>query len=241
VRKGTKNTVVFFVILGAVALGAIILHDREPRYKGLPLSKWLHLPKEQPRLLVVPADAQEALLKMGTNAIPTALRWISYERPAWTAYEPSLLPGTTRAVYNRIKHALSSNAMILANNRADSAVNIFLVLGAKAASAAPRLQELAISSSDEQRTWRCLLALSFTGHQAIPALLTIVTNAQASTARPLAIQLLARFQTNALPAVPTLSACLNDTNAEVANSAAEALGTIAPQGPGDLPLRMSTP
>jgi HEAT repeat protein len=239
VGKGSKSRVVFFVILSAIAVGAIVLHDREPRYKGKTLSKWLHLSKEKPELLVVPGEAQEALLQIGTNAIPTALRWISYERPAWTMYAPSTLPGTARAVYNRIKETLVSNATTLANNRADSAVNIFLVLGSNAASAAPRLQELAVSSSDEQRARRCLLAISYMGHQAIPALLTIVTNSEASTARLFAIQLLPRFQTNALPAVPTLSSCLKDTNTEVATAAAQALGKIAPWAPADGALRMS--
>lgn len=77
--------------IAALGLIAIFAHvSREPSYAGHPLSHWLLLtyqtnwdaaigspvnPKEQ---------AADAVRHIGTNALPSLMRWIHYKEPAWS-------------------------------------------------------------------------------------------------------------------------------------------------------------
>jgi HEAT repeat protein len=76
-----------------------------------------------------------------------------------------------------------------------------------------------------------LMALGGIGPDALPALLSILTNAIASGTRLGAIQAIAGMGTNAAAAVPTVLRYVDDKNDMVASQAVSALGAI---GPGNL-------
>ena len=71
------------MFLGAlVLLGLLIfvlVKPNEPSYAGHTLSYWLNAPASAEQ----PDEAVRALQAIGTNAIPTLLRWINYEPTPW--------------------------------------------------------------------------------------------------------------------------------------------------------------
>jgi len=220
------KVIILLACLPILAVLAMTLPHRELRYKGKSITQWLHPEGKPAESLIVPVEAQDAILKMGTNAIPTALRWISYERSDWTPYDLFKVKGISLGLLQ--KKSTESEAHFVSNHidRALDGENIFVVLGPIAQPAIPELTRLAVTSSDEQRLHHCVNALSYTGSNAIPALLNIITNAQ-TEARCYAISLLPRFQTSALPAVPILVSCAHDENTRVASAAKAALGQLS--------------
>ena len=73
----------FLLFLGAlVLLGLLIfvlVKPNEPSYAGHTLSYWLNAPASAEQ----PDEAVRAIQAIGTNAIPTLLRWINYEPTPW--------------------------------------------------------------------------------------------------------------------------------------------------------------
>lgn len=65
----------------AVTLTAFLLwpREREPEYKGVPLSAWLERSRRDP-------DFAPALKHIGTNALPFLIRAVKYEEPRWKAW-----------------------------------------------------------------------------------------------------------------------------------------------------------
>src|SRR5947209_3191320 len=75
-----------YFILGVVVLAGVLVavfrREREPEYKGKPLSFWVRDLRAQG----MPEGhtlADEAILHIGTNALPYLLKWIQYKQPAF--------------------------------------------------------------------------------------------------------------------------------------------------------------
>ena len=194
--------------------------DQEPSYNGRLLSQWL-ADLQPGRAGGHPTEG--AVRAMGTNAIPTLLKWISYQH---SSPERS---GQTRPTASASGASGANHGpTLIPEERARRAVYAFRFLGAVARPAIPQLTQLARSSSDGNRADRCAESLAAIGAEAIPSLLSLATNSPLP-ARWYAIAALEYFASDpaAEAAVPALIGCLGDTN-ENARIAEEA-GTVLSQ------------
>jgi hypothetical protein len=187
-----------FVVLCA---SAAIAADQEPSYNGRLLSQWLgDLQLGQAGVGVSPTEA--AVRALGTNAIPTLLKWISYERPL--SQQMSEAQATTTW---RPSRKLSPAEL------AERSRYAFGMLNAAARPAIPELTRLARTSSDPERAYCCAASLASIGPETIPSLLSLATNSPPWT-RYHAIGWLKRLARDpeAALVVPVLIHCLDDTN-----------------------------
>jgi hypothetical protein len=80
-----RRNKILIAVAGALPTAALVLAVRpehEPSYDGRPLSEWLHVcscRKPERPTYDEREKAAQAIRHMGTNAIPTLLRWISYD------------------------------------------------------------------------------------------------------------------------------------------------------------------
>src|SRR5713101_6945786 len=80
-----------YLILGLVLLAGVLVavfrREREPEYGGKRLSEWVMVigHSDPATGSIQRAEAADAIRKIGTNAFPYLLKWISYETPAWKA------------------------------------------------------------------------------------------------------------------------------------------------------------
>jgi len=193
-------------ICGFVALcaWAVIAADAEPSHNGRPLSEWLADVRCSTGVTLVgaPNPPKDAIQAMGTNALPTLLKWISYE--------PSPSDKFPLAAYVPLHwqwHTLNPDEL------GDSAPSGFGYLGAVARPAMPELMRLARASSGPDRAQRCAVALAAIGPEAIPNLLSLATNGPSWT-RYWAVSALEFFsrKPEGLQTMPVLIKCLGDTN-----------------------------
>ncbi len=189
--------------------------DQEPSYNGRLLSEWLADAHAGPGFSVVgaPDPPREAIRAIGTNAIPTLLKWISYEP------SPSERSGETGEDVPRWRwHTLSRKEL------ADSTQSAFGFLGALARPAIPELTRLARTSSDPERAERCAVSLAGIGPEAIPNLASLATNGPASIryAGAFGLEYFSR-KPEGVRTLPALIECLADTNTPVSGSAQRSL------------------
>lgn len=205
------------VILSAsVAVAA----QQEPSYNGRPLSEWLGDIRLELRISG-PEPYQQAIRAIGTNSIPTLLKWISYER---SGSQQSSQTGEP-VEHPRPKHNLNPEAL------AERTLYAFRALGAVARPAIPELTRLARASSDPERAQRCTASLADIGPEAIPSLLSLATNGPPWT-RYWAVNELEYFarEPEGVQAMPVLIRCLGDTETSypVAGSAQRVLLSMGP-------------
>ena len=191
----------FFVLCGS----ALIAADAEPSYNGRLLSEWL-ADVSAGAVFGTTTRAEEAIRAMGTNAIPTLLKWISYER------SPSDRFPRAREVPQYYRwHTLNPDEL------AYTAPSGFEFLGAMARAAVPELTRLARTSSDPERADRCTAALAGIGPEAIPSLLSLATNGPPLT-RYWAVNGLEYFarKPEGVQTLPVVIRCLGDTEGSYA-------------------------
>src|ERR1043165_9108040 len=153
--KRWKWIVVLACIL-TLALVWAFLPESEPSYQGRKFSQWV----DQYQSGWNVAEAQVAICAIGTNAIPTGLKWISYpsspSRRNFATLVGRLAPRLKRVILNP-------------EERAYDAVTVFATLGPEARSAIPELTRLAQNSADPERADRCIQALTWLGPEALPS------------------------------------------------------------------------
>jgi len=204
-------------LVAAVAL-MYVSRDREPYHDGRSLSDWLedltdHSPEGEPEL------AEGAIGQIGTNAIPFLVRYGSDAPPLWWLKSGEALEasgawlGCDWGAPWRRREA-----------RRDGALMALGILGNKAVSTIPELTQLMNSPGDYERAKLATYALGCIGPEALPPLMTVLTNPQ-SPMRGMAALNLSMLGTNARPAVPILIGYLQDPS-ELAACAAVSLGRL---------------
>jgi hypothetical protein len=187
----------------ALCVSAVIAADAEPSHNGRPLSDWLADVRAGPGFSIVgrPNPPKDAVRAMGTNAIPTLLKWISYERSPSDNFPPA------PEVPHWRWHTLNPDEL------GDAADSGFGFLGPVALPAIPELVRLARTSSGPDRAERCAVALAAIGPEAIPNLLSLATNGPSWT-RYWAVSALEFFshKPEGVQTMPILIKCLGDTN-----------------------------
>jgi hypothetical protein len=194
-------------LLASVCLAGLAAtkDQHEPTYQGRTLSDWTRDIDPHAAFIVGHEPvAWTAIGDMGTNAIPTLLKWMSEPDPP-EPLKPHLAPCCTLSRSERAQFA-------------------FRILGETARPAIPELTRLARRSSDPRRAEHCADSLASIGPEAIPNLLSLATNGPRMT-RWYAIAALEYFGSDRLtvPAVPVLIKCMGDRNDDVANKAADVL------------------
>ena len=214
--KAPRRKRIILLACGIFALGLtwVLLKppEREPTYKGHTLSEWLGQQKGHWGANLLLDD--DPILAIGTNAIPTLLKWISYEPSPWRNKIARLV--------ERVSANLRRRLFYKPVERANDAVRVFRILGPRARAAVPELTRLALTSADRDRAYRCIESLKHAGPEALPAVLTLASNSPPRT-RFRAIVTLPGFGASAAAAVPFLIQCLDDNDSSVADAAEETL------------------
>ena len=207
----------FFLAAVMVVLGILLARNREPEYQGRPLSYWSrqHGPVDYPDDSKLPPAAQQAIHSIGTNAIPFALEWISWEP---SAFRLKLLQNLGPAVGEAFGEGGDEFAF--------QAENVFTVLGSDARPAIGELTRLAIASRTETRVWRCSRALVDIGPEGVSGLIGIIgaTNCDWSW---VAAMVIFKLGSNATPAIPILLQAANGGDDRLACAAMGTLGSVA--------------
>jgi HEAT repeat protein len=207
-----------FILLGLLILisagfAAAGQGPREPSIDGKRLSVWLDkyqksIPKPEydgdPQMR---ARAEEAIRKIGTNAMP----WLLAELSAKEATRADELP----------TNFYSGEAI----GRRWLATTAFEVLGPSARDATPTLIPLL---DDKQTSYTAATALGGIGVESIPVLTKALTNTHAC-ARESAARVLGLFGAKAQGAVPALVRCTKDEDESVRSFAAFALKQVDPE------------
>jgi hypothetical protein len=130
--------IIAFACLASAILALVFWpREREPEYNGVTLSTWLV--RSGSTNQTESLAAVDAIRHIGTNALPSLLRWIHYE-PGWR-------DSLGRRIITWPIFGKSGHVQRLVWNmtwfRANAAVNGFHVLGSQANPALPELQRLA--------------------------------------------------------------------------------------------------
>ena len=80
-RRVSQVLIAVAVLVGLVVV--LTLRSREPEYGGKRLSEWVIPLALSGNREMPPGESQEAILHLGTNALPYLLKWIRYETPPW--------------------------------------------------------------------------------------------------------------------------------------------------------------
>ena len=212
-----------FLLLIAVGVLATVLvvvfnREREPEYQGRRLSFWVRdLPWQDPRSGHALAD--EAILHIGTNAIPYLVKWMQYEKPAWKAK----LYWAANIVLNGVNRdweILDKQAL-----RARGAKYAFRSLGPNAHAAVRDLNRLMTEAQSDSVSFNAASALGHLGKDGLRPLSSGLTNQQGRL-RAFCVHSIADLGTNARPAVPLLIRCLQDKYGSIGWIAAGTLGKL---------------
>jgi hypothetical protein len=229
--------------------------DPEPTYQGMPLTWWL-----DGLVLgsIPPAQANEAVQQIGTNAIPTLLRMLK-SRDSSFKFKLNQLAHKQHVIRFRFKWANPQHSEALAGftalgPRAKSAVPALVEIynqlppdvnttyhsdiaamlasmGPAAADAIPRFLQDTTDTNSAVR-WRALWVLSHVTARpdlAVPALKKSLHDPDENI-REIAAYDLGAFGDDAQSAVPQLIIALNDPSQRVSTMAASALKKIDPAG-----------
>jgi len=170
-RKRWILAIFGFVVVFAIVLAAT--RDDEPVYQGRKLSEWvdkyeteLKPDRYSPTNMIVVVesdDAAEAVGKIGTNALPYLLKWISYEPSSWQFQ----LHGIINSIRKTPKKWPDSDKRF---RRASRAASAFKALGSHARAAIPELSRLLNDPKSNFSAARAEEALENIGPEALPTL-----------------------------------------------------------------------
>jgi hypothetical protein len=217
------------VLLAAGLIRAISQKNADPVYNGRPLSEWLERAFPAHRGDIEDfRQATNAVLAIGTNALPALTRWVAYEPTKldlWVAKHSFTLANRLSNLEGRL-------------DQARLAVRGFSILGPAASPAAPALIRLMQNTNSPGAGANATIALAGLGPVAIPPL----TNAMLNPKHPLRLYAIVAAGTmhylgsNATPLVPILVAATRDTDPAATHLATLSLGGLALQPETSLPV-----
>jgi HEAT repeat protein len=194
------------------SFGNSLADSPEPTYKGRPLRFWVtELTRHGEFDLNPPDQAATAIREVGPAAVPLLIKWLP--KPERNPEPP-----------------VNSEAIIAA----------FRALGPKARSALPTFSEILTTKRFSMRgyeTWHTVSeSVAWIGPEAIPVMLTAVTNLQGVHERWELIKQLGILESNGAPAIPALIAWAHDKDGWVRDGAVSALGEIGQEPEVVLPV-----
>jgi peptidoglycan/xylan/chitin deacetylase (PgdA/CDA1 family) len=216
-----KRRPIPFVFVLGVALVALSFYASRPRapdpvYEGKRLSEWLdrvYAHNDQTEV----DEAAAAIRHIGTNAVPFLLQELQAEAPFWVR--------TIQRIEGRLPFSIDLPS---ADTRIGRAITGFVILGATAAPAIPRLTEVMLHAPTQNATAAVEALRLAGGTNAVPIFIRGLTNL-AGWPQVWTAQALGSLTNYSAPAVPALLANLASSDATVRSSCASALGKIASQ------------
>jgi hypothetical protein len=212
---------------GIVLLGAAIVASwppSQPVYKGQPLEYWLQLIYTRSS-----AEAEPAILNMGSNTLTFLLRDLQYEQ--------SPLVELLKRLGRKVPFLHIPPPRQIPDERNYAAAFAFMWLGSNAAPAVPQLIKMYDSHPDASWSFYVPLAVGFVGPPAklaVPMLLCAMTNTN-SMVRLYAAKALGQVHADASATVPALIRCLRDPQEDVRMSAVWALHEFGPDAKEAVP------
>jgi hypothetical protein len=164
VRKPRIRVTAIALLVVVIGAWALLSHEKEPISHGQPLSYWVLREDRQHEFSGQKAQADAAILEIGTNALPLLFKWVQYKQPRWrrVVWTMSLkLP--TWWVADRIKE---SRTDILARNSSIA----LRVLGPQAAPITGQLILLLTNTVGSDPWLRADSVLLSSGTNALPAI-----------------------------------------------------------------------
>lgn len=210
-------------VVAVVALSARSLSsEREPTYQGRSFTDWLDEyysdSRERTEDDTPKTEAYFAIRAIGTNALPTLLRWVEQEPSPW-GEQLRLLVGKLPAPVAKLGFLRNLSLRV---RRPYFWHQAFLILGPDANPDVPQLTRLMREPAAKDKGFSAALALAYIGPAGLAPLQAAAADPGARC-RLNAISALGEMGTNALPAIPLLMQCLTNANLDVARSATYAL------------------
>jgi hypothetical protein len=213
------------ILAGCIVVAILIAEmwpgEREPEYGGKKLSEWLFQYQAYHRSpdSIERREASDAVHHIGTNAIPSLLKWIAYEQPRWKE--------NLRTQYRKWPKPFVNKSIdlwfIKKRRLAGDAVLGFGILGPEADPAVPELTRLT-KSANPSLSRDTMMALGFIGEAGLSAIESALTNRSAPIdLRRNAISDILLAGTNAHRALPALVEALEDPDFIVRDEATNAL------------------
>jgi HEAT repeat protein len=173
--------------------------------------------------------AQQAVLQIGTNAIPTLL-WMLRARDS--AFKPKLIELAEKQRFIKIN-------FVDAEKRNREAAGAFYLLGTTASNAVPaliRIYEKNISGQSRIATADALHFVGMAAMSAVPSLLHVVANTNDDAhVRCEASEMLIQLRAEPKVAVPVFIKCLKDSEPMVRGKAASALTSFGSDAKAAVP------
>jgi hypothetical protein len=230
-QRQTKFTVkkrwVMLVLAGLLAAAVVVLvwpGEREPEYQGKKLSAWLRYYRANGQ---EHDEAASAVRQIGGRAVPWLLMWMdSRGIPPWKVRLINWtmkIPGIqqTKAFRRMIDYIREQDGLLI------TALYGFELLGPEARRAIPALAKR-LNNPLEDRRNGAVIALSFIGKEALPLLLSALSDESRSNRVLIAhcIRDMRNLGDEANKAAPVLIRCMQGTDKPLAAVAAEALGKL---------------
>jgi hypothetical protein len=225
----------------AIALFAFLSNDPEPSYQGKPLKQWMNIycwPDNPTAADLFPRktffkdrdarrnEAAEAVRQIGTNAIPTFLKWADKDyRVVW---KHKLWEAIPKSLQN--SHSLQWWLVTQDHYRVNRALSGFYLLGSNATPAVPELtRRMMTRNSDSGIT--AVMTLGNMGGPGLPALLSALTNTRTPNRVMVANSAIQAISvaSNDISGFVVLAQCVQDVDPGVGSTAAEGLGLIMNQ------------
>ena len=217
-------------VVAVLATTLLVAYRSEPHYQGHTLTYWLGECAKEPstgfyvfalgtgaRQAPLPdTECVRAVRAIGTNAVPTLLAWLSYER------SPAKRKLVTWLARRLGRSGRIPRWVVPEFGRNRLAAVGFAILGERSVSALPALANIA-TRTNREAALMAVFAMGKAGPAAVPFLETVLTN-HAAMPRTTAAFMLGGLGTNAMPAVPTLLQCMSDPDELVAAAALWAMG-----------------
>lgn len=225
---GVKRGRRIFLVVAACGVLAVVAGlfwpsgEPEPRYQGKKLSEWIAVPYLNGTDLNDAKRAEAAVREIGTNALPYLIRWINHPTP--------VVPTRVDAAIEKLNQKTGQQWIAFRykkSQRASYSAWAFHILGPQAGPAIPQLTQL-LRSTNYFVAKLALHALDGIGKEAVPILLGVLTNRQASG---LNFQLpmwdiMCNLGTNSGLVIPALIQNLTNKDSRIAVTAASLLGSI---------------
>jgi hypothetical protein len=182
------------VVVGCVAIAFAafrLKRPADPVYAGRPLSEWVlsYGYLTPPEGTQSENDADEALRRAGTNAIPYLLKWMRCEAPAWKRGVRAVAPPS-------VQDALKVDQPTSAEMLADKSVRAFGALGTNGLVVMPALVEMMRNTNAPDTARRAMQCLAALGTNGLAPLISVIEDMEYPS-RWRAILAVRRVHTNA--------------------------------------------
>jgi len=217
----------FLLLIGVAALVLLVLlavgafRSREPEYERKKLSEWVESYADASK--PAPGEKDEAIRRIGTNAIPYLLEWIAYQPRKW-----------------ELKMLLTQNPRIKRLNqtwdiagrrrhvRAVCAPRAFMALGPQAQMAIPGLRQIMLDPERPESAARAVDALANLGNAGLAPLIDGLARHEPKAFVPWFVIRIGQMGSEAKAAVPALTAMLQDFDPSLRSLATNSLRQIDP-------------